>query len=200
MVTAKTIDALLPQTQCGECGFPGCMPYAEALAIGGAPIDRCPPGGTITIKALGCLLNIDPTPFLTSAPNRAPAQAVIRESECIGCTKCIQACPVDAIIGSGTLMHTILPDECTGCGLCVEPCPVDCIDMILQPSLVYDKEKARLRHHEKVVRLLHRDQEKQKDYREKKRLTAMTEDKTNIQHYILQAIARREVKKKGTDE
>ncbi|HBI22141.1 MAG TPA: [Fe-S]-binding protein, partial [Legionella sp.] len=100
MVSVQAIDALLPQTQCGECGYPGCLPYAQALAAGTAPIDRCPPGGVDVVKALGQLLNVDATPYLADAAahTRAPSVAVIREAECIGCTKCIQACPVDAIV------------------------------------------------------------------------------------------------------
>ena len=201
MISVKTIDALLPQTQCGECGYPGCQPYAQALAQGNAPIDRCPPGGITTMKALGQLLGVDATPYLTATLERArePSLAVIRESECIGCTKCIQACPVDAIIGSGKLMHSVLSDECTGCGLCVEPCPVDCIDMVVQPKALYDQDKARLRFNARTVRLLRDEQEKQQAYREKRRLTALTSDeqhdKQAKQDYILQAIMRAQAKK-----
>lgn len=121
------IDALLPQTQCGECGHMGCKPYATAIAQGEA-INRCPPGGDKTIVALAQLLDKPIIPLDgISKPDRV---AFIREAECIGCTKCIQACPVDAIVGAAKLMHTIIVDECTGCDLCVEPCPVDCIDML----------------------------------------------------------------------
>ncbi|WP_434680135.1 electron transport complex subunit RsxB [Pseudomonas sp. R1-18] len=124
----ERIDALLPQTQCGKCGHPGCRPYAQGIAAG-EPISRCPPGGQETIVQLAQLLG---TPILPLDTERgsAPAQiAYIREAECIGCTKCIQACPVDAIVGAAKLMHTVLIDECTGCDLCVAPCPVDCIEM-----------------------------------------------------------------------
>lgn len=122
------IDDLLPQTQCGECGHMGCRPYAAAIAQGEA-INRCPPGGDATIAALANLLDKPISPLDGIAkPDRV---AFIREAECIGCTKCIQACPVDAIVGAAKLMHTVLADECTGCDLCVEPCPVDCIDMRL---------------------------------------------------------------------
>src|SRR5690554_5375937 len=124
------INALLPQTQCGQCGFPGCQPYAEAISRGEA-INRCPPGGQATINRLARLLN---TPAPTLDPRHgveAPRKvAFIREAECIGCTKCIQACPVDAIIGAAKLMHTVITRDCTGCDLCVDPCPVDCIDML----------------------------------------------------------------------
>ena len=123
------INDCLPQTQCAQCGHPGCLPYAEAIAKG-APINRCPPGGEDTIKVLADLLGREVEPldpeFGETEPKRV---AVIREAECIGCTLCIQACPVDAILGAAKLMHTVIADECTGCDLCVEPCPVDCIEM-----------------------------------------------------------------------
>lgn len=124
------INRLLPQTQCAQCGYPGCRPYAEAIARGEA-INRCPPGGDDTIENLAQLLGrpIEPLdPECGEADENAVA--VIREPECIGCTLCIQACPVDAIIGAPQLMHTVIANECTGCELCVAPCPVDCIDMI----------------------------------------------------------------------
>jgi electron transport complex protein RnfB len=124
------IDALLPQTQCGQCGHPGCRPYAEAIANGTA-INRCPPGGAHTIAALAQLLHVQPLPLdPTHGVEASRKVAVIREAECIGCTKCIVACPVDAILGSAKHMHTVIARECTGCDLCVEPCPVDCIDMV----------------------------------------------------------------------
>jgi len=126
----EQIDAILPQTQCGQCGHPGCRPYAEAISNGEA-INLCPPGGQSTVQALADLLDIDAIPLDGDATEEPKKQvAVIREDECIGCTKCIQACPVDAILGAAKQMHTVITDECTGCDLCVEPCPVDCIDMI----------------------------------------------------------------------
>jgi electron transport complex protein RnfB len=128
MSLIQLIDALLPQTQCGKCGHPGCKPYAEGIASG-EPINKCPPGGNETIAALAELLKV-PVLELDITRGSAPAQiAYIREAECIGCTKCIQACPVDAIVGAAKLMHTVIIDECTGCDLCVAPCPVDCIEM-----------------------------------------------------------------------
>jgi len=135
-ITVEEIDALLPQTQCGLCGYAGCLPYATALLHENAPINLCPPGGVPGLKALGELLHIDPTPYLPDMGKKAKPSllAVIREDECIGCTKCIQACPVDAILGSAKTMHTVITDECTGCELCVAPCPVDCIDMMPVPS------------------------------------------------------------------
>lgn len=124
------IDAVLPQTQCGQCGHPGCKPYAQAIANGEA-INKCPPGGQDTIDQLAELLNVESIPLdAEHGIEDVRKVAYIREDECIGCTKCIQACPVDAILGAAKLMHTVIVDECTGCDLCVEPCPVDCIDMI----------------------------------------------------------------------
>lgn len=130
------IDALLPQTQCGQCGHPGCKPYAEAMANGESH-NKCPPGGEPVMKALAALLNRDILALDESHGTALdqPQVAVIREDECIGCTKCIQACPVDAILGAAKQMHTVIESECTGCDLCVEPCPVDCIDMkLIQPT------------------------------------------------------------------
>ncbi|WP_263138758.1 electron transport complex subunit RsxB [Pseudomonas sp. RIT-PI-AD] len=129
----QAIDALLPQTQCGKCGHPGCKPYAVGIAHGEA-LNKCPPGGEATIQALASLLGRPPLP-LESPDGPTPAQiAFIREAECIGCTKCIQACPVDAIVGAARLMHTVITAECTGCELCVAPCPVDCIDLLPLPT------------------------------------------------------------------
>ena len=124
------INSLLPQTQCGQCGYEGCRPYARAIAQGTA-INQCPPGGDATIQRLAQLLNDYPR-ALNPAHGEATHAVVafIREDECIGCTKCIQACPVDAILGGARLMHTVIASECTGCDLCVDPCPVDCIDML----------------------------------------------------------------------
>jgi len=124
------IDALLPQSQCGKCHYPGCRPYAEAIANGEVEINRCPPGGETTMLALAELLDRDPVPLDEDIAEEKPKLvAVVDEYNCIGCTLCIQACPVDAILGTGKHMHTIIAKECTGCELCLPPCPVDCIDM-----------------------------------------------------------------------
>ncbi|MDD1781292.1 electron transport complex subunit RsxB [Enterovibrio sp. ZSDZ35] len=123
------VDAILPQTQCGQCGYPGCRPYAEAIANGDA-INKCPPGGQATIEKLADLMGVEATESAHDEEKSAKTVAFIREDDCIGCTKCIQACPVDAIIGSTKAIHTVLKDECTGCDLCVAPCPTDCIEMI----------------------------------------------------------------------
>lgn len=128
----QRIDALLPQTQCGKCGHPGCKPYAEGIANAEA-INKCPPGGDETIAALARLLDVPRIPLDRGRGSAPAVVAFIREAECIGCTKCIQACPVDAIVGAARLMHTVLVDECTGCDLCVAPCPVDCIDLVPLP-------------------------------------------------------------------
>jgi electron transport complex protein RnfB len=124
------IDAILPQTQCGQCGYPGCKPYATAIAVGEADINQCPPGGDAGMRALADLLGVEPKPLNAEHGLPKPkAVAVIDENTCIGCTLCIQACPVDAILGAAKHMHTIIASECTGCELCLAPCPVDCISM-----------------------------------------------------------------------
>jgi len=126
------IDALLPQTQCGQCSYPGCRPYATAIANDEADINQCPPGGEATIHALADLLDRDPKPLNPeNGEVKEKMLAVIDEQTCIGCTLCIQACPVDAILGAAKQMHTVIADECTGCELCLPPCPVDCIDMVV---------------------------------------------------------------------
>lgn len=126
------IDNLLPQTQCGQCSFPGCRPYAESLATGDTPINKCPPGGETTMLALADLLDVEPMELDEEASETSdtPEVAIIIEKDCIGCTLCIQACPVDAIAGAAKHMHTVIESECTGCELCLPPCPVDCIVMV----------------------------------------------------------------------
>lgn len=135
---AEQINAILPQTQCGQCNYPGCKPYAEAIASGEAPINQCPPGGQAGVKALADLLGVEEIPLNDEHGEEKPAPEVayVIEKDCIGCTLCIQACPVDAILGSAKHMHTIITDECTGCELCVAPCPVDCIIMIEKPKKI----------------------------------------------------------------
>lgn len=160
------IDKLLPQTQCGLCKYPACRLYAEAIAKNEAPIDRCLPGGVERLAALANCLNVDPTPYIPEMEKKTkpPAIAVIREKECIGCTKCIQVCPTDAIIGAAKQMHTIISDACTGCELCLPSCPIDCID--IQPIILtsakkkYFARKWRSRYENRQKRLV-RDKAKQ---------------------------------------
>ena len=134
----EQIDAILPQTQCGQCSYPGCRPYAEAIAGGEADINQCPPGGEDGVIKLAELLGREPKPLNpeNGVAKEVQTVAVIDESRCIGCTLCIQACPVDAILGANKQMHTVIADACTGCDLCVPPCPVDCIDMVeVEPTI-----------------------------------------------------------------
>jgi electron transport complex protein RnfB len=140
---ADRIDAILPQTQCEQCGFHGCRPYAEAIASNEAPINRCPPGGAAGIRALADLLDCPPLPLDPAHGVEKPRTlARIVEADCIGCTKCIQACPVDAIVGAAKLMHTVIEDDCTGCELCVPACPVDCIVLLPMPPAQIDSAHA----------------------------------------------------------
>ena len=125
---SERVAAVLPQTQCGQCGFAGCKPYAEAVAKGEAAINLCPPGGTETMLEIAGVLGVEPVEMnAETAEPKPPGIAVIDEALCIGCTLCIQACPVDAILGAAKQMHTVIASECTGCEKCLEPCPVDCI-------------------------------------------------------------------------
>lgn len=155
---AERINRLLPQTQCTKCGFDGCAPYARAIAEDAAPINRCPPGGEAGVAALAQLLK---RPIIALDPEcglHVPLQvAVIDEQYCIGCTLCIQACPVDAILGASKVMHTVLSDDCTGCDLCVAPCPVDCIEMVdVAPARAWtrnDADQARERYARRLLRM-----------------------------------------------
>lgn len=132
----ERIDALLPQTQCGQCLYPGCRPYAAAIARGEAEIDRCPPGGAATARALAALLDREPRPVDPSyGVDKGAVVAWIDEHRCIGCARCLPACPVDAIVGAPRYLHTVLRDQCTGCELCLAPCPVDCIELRPAPAL-----------------------------------------------------------------
>lgn len=155
---AERINRLLPQTQCTKCGFDGCAPYARAIAQDQAPINRCPPGGDAGIAALATLLERPILPLDTSCGQHVALQvAVIDEQYCIGCTLCIQACPVDAILGASKLMHTVIAQDCTGCDLCVAPCPVDCIEMVnVEPARDWtrsDADNARARFERRQVRI-----------------------------------------------
>lgn len=175
------IDALLPQTQCRQCGFLGCKPYAEAIAIGDADINQCPPGGEDGVQALATLLGLKAKPLDASrGPTLPKSVAVIDEQRCIGCTLCILACPVDAILGASKLMHTVIGKECTGCRLCLPPCPVDCITMEpVAETLAEDTNTAkmfirqqadhfRLRHQARLKRKEQEDFDKADSIRRKK--------------------------------
>lgn len=153
---ALRLDAVLPQTQCRRCGYDSCRPYAEAMAAGAADIDRCPPGGDAVVTALSGLTGRAVKPVNPECGQPGPLLvAVIDETRCIGCTLCIQACPVDAILGAQKRMHTILPSLCSGCELCIAPCPVDCID--LKPDrrewTSDDAAAARKRYDDRAARL-----------------------------------------------
>lgn len=147
----ERIEALLPQTQCTRCGYPGCAPYAEALARGEADINRCPPGGSATLRALADLLGREPKPLDPACGIESPPRiAWIDESRCIGCARCLAPCPVDAIVGAPKYLHTVLSDRCTGCELCLPPCPVDCIELRPGPAPAADqpaRNRSRYRAH-----------------------------------------------------
>ncbi len=201
------IDAILPQTQCTQCGYQGCRPYAEAIATGTAH-NQCPPGGERVIRELSALLHREVIPLNPDNGVHQPKRiARIRESECIGCTKCIQACPVDAIVGSGKKMHTVIENQCSGCDLCVAPCPVDCIDMIIapdcmQPDLmpkaqrIAQSNQYRQRYQQRQQRLAHLQlEEAQKHQRNKKPQPDQSADLRKAkQDYIAAAIARSKAK------
>ena len=161
IIDPQRIDAVLPQTQCTQCGYAGCLPYAQAIASGQANINQCPPGGDAGIHALAALTGMAYAPLNPAHGAHQPRLiAVIDETRCIGCTICIQKCPVDAIAGAAKVMHTVLADECTGCELCVAPCPVDCITLVAVPpahpaQLSPDTAAgtARSRHRARLVRL-----------------------------------------------
>ena len=151
---AQRIDALLPQTQCTKCGYDGCRPYAEAIASGQADIDQCPPGGEEGVARLAQLLGRASKPLNPgNGAYRPPQVAIIDEATCIGCAKCIQACPVDAIVGASKFMHTVIASWCTGCELCLPPCPVDCIALVAVPALP-DADASRERHDSRALRLV----------------------------------------------
>ena len=156
---AQRIDALLPQTQCTQCGYDGCRPYSEAIAAGEADINQCPPGGDVGVEMLAALLAREPKPLNpANGLHRPPQVAVIDEETCIGCTKCIQACPVDAIVGASKRMHTVIASWCTGCELCLPPCPVDCI-ALLPVAVLPDADLSRARHDFRAIRLVRDERE-----------------------------------------
>ena len=155
----QQIDSILPQTQCTKCGYPDCHAYAEAIADG-TPHNQCPPGGERVIRELSGLLQRDVLTLNPENGSHQPKQvALIREAECIGCVKCIKACPVDAIIGTGKMMHSILEQECSGCDLCVPACPMDCIEMRPAQDNTLHSERWRERHNQRKQRLSQQSQE-----------------------------------------
>ena len=160
----KIIDSILPQTQCGQCSYTGCKPYADAISKGEADINQCPPGGEIVIRALAELMGVEYKPLDESYGISKPkAVAFIDEDTCIGCTFCIQACPVDAILGAAKQMHTIIEKECTGCELCLPPCPVDCITMPEIKEIISDdivKKEANIARKRNNFRILSLEGEK----------------------------------------
>lgn len=160
------IDKLLPQTQCRECGYPDCKSYATSLTQDEKNIGLCAPGGVNTLKEIAIVLERDPASYIeeTQKRYREPALVTIREEECIGCTKCIQACPVDAIIGAAKQMHVVLSDECTGCGLCIVPCPVDCIEWIPLKKPAYDPVFSKQRYEAKQARAQRAEEQSQSQF------------------------------------
>jgi Na+-translocating ferredoxin:NAD+ oxidoreductase subunit B len=196
------IDALLPQTQCGLCEYPGCKPYAEAIVEKGERIDRCLPGGVEVLIKLGELLRQDPSPYIPDMKKNQKSESlvVIREEACIGCKKCIQACPVDAIIGGAKLMHTVISDACTGCDLCIEPCPVDCIDIVKIPARNEEEkkrlaEKSRERYENRKARLARLKKSEAIQHQEAK-LVQESETLAARKRAIQEAILRAREKKK----
>jgi len=193
---AARIDALLPQTQCTRCGFPTCRDYADAIATHDADIDRCPPGGSEGVAALAALLGIASKPLDPKyGREEAPRVAFIDEAICIGCTKCIQACPVDAIVGAAKRMHTVLVDECTGCELCLPPCPVDCISLVPTAIAPLPRNAVMARAAQARERYVARDARLARDRatRESRRAGAKSAMATNApitRNAVLEAIAR----------
>lgn len=202
-VSAEEINQLLPQTQCGKCGFNGCMPYAKAIAAQQAQINQCPPGGQETIQALAKLLNDDEVSLNPEFGIEKEFRiAKINEDLCIGCVKCIRACPVDAIVGAAKLMHVVIEDYCTGCELCIAPCPVDCIDLVEPPKNLaaafsgYDQDKlaireqAKSRYNKRLNRLEKQEIEKQAAREDKQRKKDRAKDIKEKQAFIKEAIKR----------
>lgn len=211
--TIEQIDALLPQTQCGRCGYGGCRPYAEAVAAGETDINRCPPGGEVTMRRLAALTGLAPKPIDTECGEvPEPRVAWVREADCIGCTRCIQACPVDAIVGAAKLMHTVIAPECTGCELCLPACPVDCIEMHpaapgegqvrWPPESDDDRERAERARYRFFARnqRVEREAEERRARRERRKAALHGNgEKTDRKAEIAAAIARAKAKKRDQD-
>jgi Na+-translocating ferredoxin:NAD+ oxidoreductase subunit B len=200
MTLADRIDALLPQTQCEQCGYHGCRPYAEAIARGEANINQCPPGGAAGIARLAALLDVPELPLdPTHGIEKPRTLARIVEADCIGCTKCIQVCPVDAIVGAAKLMHTVITDDCTGCELCVPACPVDCI--VLEPMPLAQlndpthADMARIHFNRRETRLAHDRSQREMELTARKAEVSTAAAETNP---VLAALARARAKQQGT--
>ena len=202
-ITAEDVEQLLPQTQCRKCGYDGCKPYAEAIVKQQAEINQCPPGGQQTIDALAKALNKKVIPLNTElGTERNYLIAKIDEEQCIGCVKCIRACPVDAIIGAAKQMHVIINEYCTGCELCIASCPVDCIDMIKAPSVQtewfsgYSEDKldirlkAKSRYENRSKRLAIKEETKRLEREKKQQEKDRQKDLEQKQSFIQQAIKR----------
>lgn len=199
MALADRIDALLPQTQCERCGYHGCRPYAEAIADGTAEINRCPPGGDAGIAKLAALLGRPILPLDPTCGVEKPRMlARIVEADCIGCTKCIQACPVDAIVGAAKLMHTVLADDCTGCELCVPACPVDCIALEPMSASQIDlphADLARLHFQRREARLTRERAQHEAELAARK---SAVDAAPTPENPVLAALARARAKQQGT--
>ncbi|HKW39535.1 MAG TPA: electron transport complex subunit RsxB [Burkholderiales bacterium] len=193
---SERIDALLPQTQCTKCGYPSCRRYAEAVARSEADINQCPPGGEAGIRKLAALLERNVKPLNpANGLETARRVAVIDEARCIGCTLCIQACPVDAIVGAAKLMHTVVVDLCSGCDLCIAPCPVDCIAMVPASGddAIWDRARAdaaRARFERRAARL--ESERKDRAHRAKRAGPASEKKRAIVQAAIERARARRQ--------
>jgi electron transport complex protein RnfB len=195
-VLADRIDALLPQTQCEQCGYHGCRPYAEAIVNGGADINQCPPGGSAGIAKLAALLNRAAIPLNPENGVEKPRTlARIIEADCIGCTKCIQVCPVDAIVGANKLMHTVIADDCTGCERCVPACPVDCIVLEPMPAAQADDpayaDTARVHFERREARLATQHAQREAELASRKAQVHVT----GASQSVLDALARAKAKK-----
>ncbi|TAM30646.1 MAG: electron transport complex subunit RsxB [Rhodanobacter sp.] len=197
---ADRIDAILPQTQCEQCGYHGCRPYAEAIARGEAEINQCPPGGADGIAKLAALLDRPALPLNSEHGTEKPRMlARIIEADCIGCTKCIQACPVDAIVGAAKLMHTVIVDDCTGCELCVPACPVDCIVLEPMPTEQLDQahaDAAREHFRKREARLAREAAKREAELAARKAAV----DVTAASNPVLAALARARAKQQGKDQ
>lgn len=169
-VSIEAVDALLPQTQCGDCEYAGCLPYAKAIVEQGEVLDKCLPGGVQTLEKLGELCEQEVSALIPGMANKTKTKrlAVIEEDLCIGCTKCIQACPVDAIFGAAKYMHTVIASECTGCELCIAPCPMDCIHLLDTEDQSYQADHARERFQQRQQRLSRLETAKQQRHQQAK--------------------------------